>query len=119
MDRDDRMIFPEALSARLVRTYGERAPMLMDRMRGRRNVTLRVNSCKTDAVHVQRELAARGIVTSAAEWYSDALICENCRDDHVYAFCFWRCPGSRAHGLGSCKSGLHFYILRLIQQHGL
>ena len=74
------MIFPEALSARLVRTYGERAPMLMDRMRGRRNVTLRVNSCKTDAVHVQRELAARGIATSAAEWYSDALICENCRE---------------------------------------
>lgn len=89
---DDRIntVLPRELSVRLQSAYGELFPVIEEGCRALRPVTLRVNACKTTSERVREQLSACGIAVYAADWYEDALIVENVREDALRETALYR-----------------------------
>lgn len=79
---DDRLnvSIPESLSVRLQNAYGELFPRILEGYSARRPVTLRVNPCKTTAERAASELLGFGIRTTRTDWFEDALIASDVRE---------------------------------------
>ena len=73
---------PAYLAQLLRAQYGEEtAERIAQGYAVQRAVTLRANTLKTDAQSVRGHLAARGIETQPVDWYGDAMIVTNARED--------------------------------------
>ena len=75
---------PEQLYKLLVQQYGEKiASEIKQEQEKEKNVTLRVNNLKSNIEEIQQELIQSNIKFRKVDWYKDALIIENAREDKI------------------------------------
>ena len=80
---------PESLSARLKSAFGEFFASIEAGFCAIRPVTFRVNSHKTTAERVAQGMEECGIRIRLCDWYGDAFIAENVREDALRATPFY------------------------------
>lgn len=75
---------PEFLQEKLLKQYGkELTEQIIKGYSQTRPVTLRINTIKSNKIKVIEELTKAHIVFKEVEWYSDALIIENVREEEI------------------------------------
>lgn len=75
---------PNFFKERVIREYGENlAENIIEGYFKRRNATLRANTLKSDINKVKHKLDEEKITYKEIEWYKDALIIENAREDKI------------------------------------
>lgn len=80
---------PQELQTRLKASFGALFSVVERGLCGERAVTLRVNTLKTSAEEVAAALAAAGIEAVRAEWYPDAFLLSDAREDAVRALAMY------------------------------
>ena len=76
---------PALLHERLVQHYGESLAAEIESGFVRRPVTLRANTLKSDAAQVKAALTAAGIACEQQDWYPDAFVLLEVREEAVQA----------------------------------
>lgn len=75
---------PDFLKEKLIHEYGEDlAKNIINGYYKRKSVTLRINTLKSDIHKVIQRLEEEGITYKKVEWYKDALIIDNVREDKL------------------------------------
>lgn len=75
---------PEFLQEKLLKQYGQEiTEQIINGYSEKRPVTLRVNTIKSNRTRVIEELTKAQITFKEVEWYSDALIIENVREEEI------------------------------------
>lgn len=75
---------PEFLQEKLLKQYGQEiTEEIINGYSEKRPVTLRVNTIKSNRTRVIEELTKVQITFKEVEWYSDALIIENVREEEI------------------------------------
>lgn len=75
---------PEFLQEKLLKQYGQEiTEEIINGYSEKRPVTLRVNTIKSNRTRVIEELTKVQITFKEVEWYSDALIVENVREEEI------------------------------------
>lgn len=76
-------MLPEFLIKTLERQYGEESNRIVASYAQKRAVTLRVNSLKTDAESVKKQLKAHSIPFEEVPWFEAALVCPNSTEQEL------------------------------------
>ncbi len=75
---------PEFLQEKLLKQYGQEiTEQIINGYSEKRPVTLRVNTIKSNRTRVIEEITKAQITFKEVEWYSDALIIENVREEEI------------------------------------
>lgn len=77
-------IIPQFFKKMLIQQYGEELTnKILEGYANQRKVTLRVNNIKTSIEKVEKELENNNIIFEKVEWYKDALIIKNVREQEI------------------------------------
>ncbi len=77
-------MIPDFFKELLVKQYGiEVANKIVEGLSKEKYVTIRVNTIKTSPEEIKEELDIEGIKHKDVEWYKDALIIENVKEDKI------------------------------------
>ena len=77
-------VVPEFFEKLLAEQYGEKtAKNITCNLMKTKKVTLRVNAIKSDATEIKKVLAAKNISFKIVNWYEDAFIIENVKEDTI------------------------------------
>ena len=75
---------PEFLQEKLLKQYGQEiTEQIINEYSEKRPVTLRVNTIRANKTRVIEELTKAHIIFKEVEWYQDALIIENVREEEI------------------------------------
>ena len=75
---------PEFLQEKLLKQYGQEiTEQIINGYSEKRPVTLRVNTIRANKTRVIEELTKAHIIFKEVEWYQDALIIENVREEEI------------------------------------
>ena len=75
---------PEFFEKLLAEQYGEKfAKNITCNLMKTKKVTLRVNAIKSDATEIKKVLTAKNISFKPVNWYEDAFIIENVKEDII------------------------------------
>ena len=78
------MSIPNFLIEKLAIQYGEElTKKILEGYSKKRKVTLRVNAIKSDVTEIKKVLAAKNISFKTVNWYDDAFIIENVKEDTI------------------------------------
>lgn len=77
-------VVPEFFEKLLVEQYGEKkAENIMCNLIKPKKVTLRVNTIKSNTAEIKTVLEAKNISFKTVNWYKDAFIIENVKEDRI------------------------------------